>query len=250
MAKAKILLIEDDPVQSEFISRQLQSSGYEVLVAGKAPEGIELAKKEKPALIILDMILPGMHGLEAAVKLLSMPETKAIPIVALSGMTIPKFVEECYRVGIKDFLKKPCDPKHLLRVVERYAGKQKREGLVAVISSVSAAYTQLVMYLGKMHLRVETIVPTRKNIEKLASVRPNIILFEVTEKDKNREELIQKIKADQRLSSIPLLIFCPEIPEEKISNLAKQVGADDYLAYPFEYFSLMDTIYRYLKQDE
>ncbi len=250
MAKAKILLIEDDPVQSEFISRQLKSSGYEVLVADRAPEGIELAKKEKPALIILDMILPGMHGLEAAVKLLSLPETKAIPIVALSGMTIPKFVEECYRVGIKDFLKKPCDPKHLLRVVERFAGKQKRKGVVAVISSVSTAYTQLVMYLGKMHLKIETMIPNQKNIEKLASIRPNLIIFEVTQKDNRREEFIQRVKADQRLSSIPLLIFCPDISEEKLSDLLKKIGADDFLIYPFEYFSLMETIYRYLKPDE
>lgn len=251
MAKAKkILLIEDDPVQSEFISRQLKSSGYEVLTAPKAPEGIELAKKEKPALIILDMILPGMHGLEAAIKLLSLPETKAIPIVALSAMTVPKFIEECYRVGIKDFLKKPCDPKHLLRIVERYAGKQKREGLVAVVSSISVAYTELVMSLSKMHLKIETLAPATGSLEKLISVKPNVILFEMVPDDKKREELIQKIKADKRLGSIPLLIFCPEISEEKMLELVKTLGAEAYLTYPFEYFSLMEAINRYLNPDE
>jgi CheY-like chemotaxis protein len=250
MAKAKILLIEDDPVQSEFISRQLKSSGYEVLTAPKAPEGIELAKKEKPTLIILDMILPGMHGLEAAVKLLSLPETKAIPIVALSAMTIPKFIEECFRIGIKDFLRKPCDPKHLLRIVERYAGKQKREGIVAVVSTISAVYTQLVMSLSKMHLKIETLAPAAENLKKLISVNPNIILFEVIPGDKRREELIQKIKADKRLSSIPLLIFCPEVSEERMLDLVKQLGAEAHLTYPFEYFSLMETINRYLNPGE
>ncbi|MCX7973635.1 MAG: response regulator [Candidatus Aminicenantes bacterium] len=250
MAKAKILLIEDDPVQSEFISRQLKSSGYEVLVAARANEGIELAKKGNPALIILDMILPGMHGLEAAMKLLDMPETKNIPIVALSGMTIPKFVEECYRIGIKDFLKKPCDPKHLLKVVEKFAGKQKREGTVAVVSKVSAAYTQLVMYLGKMHLKVETILPTRKNLEKLMEIKPNVIFIEISPQEKNKKDFIKRIKQDEKLRGVPVLIFSPEISEEKMPDLVNELGADGYLAYPFEYFSLMEAIDQYLKSNE
>lgn len=250
MGKTKILLIEDDPVQSEFISRQLKSSGYEVLVASRAIDGIDLAKKEKPALIILDMILPGMHGLEAAVKLLDMPETKNIPIVALSGMTIPKFVEECYRVGIKDFLKKPCDPKHLLKVVEKFAGKQRREGVVAVISRVSAAYTQLVMYLGKMHLKVETLLPSPKNLEKLAAIRPNIIFMEIDQDEKNKKDFIKKIKQNEELREIPLLIFSSKIAEEKMPDLVEELAADGHVVYPFEYFSLMEIINQFLKTNE
>lgn len=250
MGKIKVLLIEDDPVQSEFISRQLKSSGYEVLVASRAIEGIELAKKEKPALIILDMILPGMHGLEAAVKLLEMPETKNIPIVALSGMTIPKFVEECYRIGIKDFLKKPCDPKHLLKVVEKFAGKQRREGVAAVISNVSAAYTQLVMYLGKMHLKIETLLPSGRYLEKLMTVKPNIILIEIDQEEKNKKDFIKKIKQNEKLRQIPLLIFSSKIPEEKMVDLVKELAVDGHLAYPFEYFSLMEVINQFLKTTE
>jgi len=64
-----ILVIEDEPDQSKLIKLRLEARGYRVISVGKAREGIELARKEKPALILMDMILPDMHGLDAAIKL-------------------------------------------------------------------------------------------------------------------------------------------------------------------------------------
>jgi len=247
---AKILLIEDDPIQSEIIRRLLQSAGYVVLVSRKAVEGMETAKREKPALIILDMILPGMHGLEAAIQLLEMPETKNIPIVALSGMTIPKFVEECYRVGIKDFLKKPTEPQHLLKIVEKYAGKPKRQGVVAIISSVSAAYTQLVMHLTRMHLRVESIPSPEGALAPIAQIRPHLVFIEVYAKEKSKTDLIRQIKADKNLAFIPIFLFSSRLAREQLSSLAQEAGADGFLDYPFDYSSLTEIINRSLLSDE
>lgn len=246
----KILLIEDDPVQVEIIRRNLQKEGYKILVAKRGLDGIELARREKPSLILLDMILSGMHGLEVAIKLMEMPETKNIPVVALTGMTLPKFIEECYRVGVKDYLKKPCEPSQLLRTVEKYAGKPKREGVTAVISSVSAAYTQLILQLSKMHLRVESILPSERVLTKLERIKPNLIFLEVPFAEEMEVELVSQLKAHEPLSQVPVILFSLKVSKEELSNLAKKIGADGYLSYPFDSTSLLEMVNRFLLSAE
>lgn len=246
----KILLIEDDPVQVEIIRRHLQKEGYKVLVAKRGLDGLELARKERPALILLDMILPGMHGLEVAIKLMEMPETENIPVVALTGMTLPKFVEECYRVGIKDYLKKPCEPSQLLRTVEKYAGKPRREGTAVVISSVSAAYTQLILQLSKMHLRVESILPSKQGLAKLDQIKPDLIFLEVPSRERAGAELVRQLKASQTLSQVPIILYSLKLTEEELSTLGKEVGATGSLSYPFDYTTLLEMVNRFLSAEE
>ncbi len=116
---AKILLIEDELNQIELIRTRLEAQGYQFIAAENGEEGIKLAKEEKPNLILLDMILPGMHGFDVAVTLKGAPETKEIPIIALTATGSPDFVKECYKEGICAYIKKPYDSKELIERIER-----------------------------------------------------------------------------------------------------------------------------------
>jgi CheY-like chemotaxis protein len=124
---AKILVIEDEPDQNKLIKLRLEARGYLVMSVGKAKEGIELAKKEKPQLILMDMILPDMHGLDATIKLKQAPETKGIPIIALSAVGSPDFIKACSQEGIAAYVKKPYDPRELFRTIERYVTVEEPE---------------------------------------------------------------------------------------------------------------------------
>jgi len=97
---AKILLVEDDAIQIELIKKHLEPQGHVVINAKNGMEGIKLAREGKPDLILMDMIMPGMHGLEATIKLKEDPATMDIPIMALTIMSSPKFVQKGYRAGI------------------------------------------------------------------------------------------------------------------------------------------------------
>lgn len=124
---AKILLIEDEPDQSQMIKLRLESRGYQVITAHKAEDGIKLAQEENPDLILMDMILPGMHGLEATLKLKEIPETKEIPIIALTAMCVPDFRQACFEEGICSFIRKPYEPEKLFDEVEKNInGKPKK----------------------------------------------------------------------------------------------------------------------------
>ena len=117
---AKILVIEDEPDQNKLIRLRLEARGHSVLLAGKAREGIDLAVREKPDLVLMDMILPDMHGLDAAIKLKQNSETRAIPIIALSAVGSPDFTKACLQEGIVAYVRKPYEPRELFKIIEKH----------------------------------------------------------------------------------------------------------------------------------
>jgi len=118
----KILIIEDEPDQRKLIQLRLEAHGYRVISVGKAREGIALAARERPALVLMDMILPDMHGLEAAIKLKQGDETRHIPVIGISAVGSPDFIKTCLQEGLSAYFRKPYDPRELFRTIEKLAG--------------------------------------------------------------------------------------------------------------------------------
>lgn len=123
----KILVIEDEPDQNKLIKLRLEARGYRVISVGKAKEGIEAAKKEKPDLILMDMVLPDMHGLDATIKLKRSQETENIPIIAISAVGSPDFMKACLQEGILAYVRKPYDPRELFKTIEKYVRPEIEE---------------------------------------------------------------------------------------------------------------------------
>jgi len=119
---SKILVIEDEPDQNRLIRLRLEARGYQVISVGKAREGIELAAREKPALILMDMILPDMHGLDATIKLKQNEATRATPVVGISAVGSPDFIKTCLQEGMAAYVRKPYDPRDLFKTIEKFAG--------------------------------------------------------------------------------------------------------------------------------
>ena len=105
----KILYVEDNEDNIYMLSRRLKRKGFEVLTAGDGAAGIEAAKREKPALILMDLSLPKMDGWEATRQLKSSNETKAIPVIALSAHALEGEREKALSAGCDDFDTKPVD---------------------------------------------------------------------------------------------------------------------------------------------
>ncbi|MGQ0579451.1 MAG: response regulator, partial [Betaproteobacteria bacterium] len=81
----KILLVEDNEMNRDMLSRRLQKQGYEVVMAVDGEEGVAKAQSEAPALILMDMSLPGIDGWEATRRLKAAPQTQGIPVIALTA---------------------------------------------------------------------------------------------------------------------------------------------------------------------
>lgn len=106
-AGTTVLVIDDSPTIVALLKRMLQQNQFEVLEAFDAESGIEIARREVPGLIFLDIVLPGMDGFNALRTLRRDPATKHVPIIMISGNA--QATEQFYvqRIGADDFMKKP-----------------------------------------------------------------------------------------------------------------------------------------------
>ncbi|MFC1629927.1 PleD family two-component system response regulator [Patescibacteria group bacterium] len=102
----KILFIEDESALQKTLGTTLQQEGYEVKPALDGETGLKLAESEKPDLILLDLVLPRMHGFEVLKKLKENPETKAIPVLILTNLEDVKEVEKAIELGATTYLVK------------------------------------------------------------------------------------------------------------------------------------------------
>ena len=118
MANTKILVIEDDPATLRFMRYTLQGKGYQVLTASNGLEGLRKAKEEAPALIVLDVMLPGMDGFEVCHHLRAEPQTAKLPILMLSAKAREVDKDTGHKVGADEYLTKPVSPSEIIDKVE------------------------------------------------------------------------------------------------------------------------------------
>lgn len=115
----RILIVDDSPTIVALLRKFLQQSGYITLEAGDAEKGVELARAERPDMIFLDIVLPGMNGFAALRALRRDPATREIPVVMISGNE--QATEQFYaqRIGADDFMKKPFSRYEVFARIER-----------------------------------------------------------------------------------------------------------------------------------
>ena len=115
MSKKKILAVDDDPSVLVLLEKRLVASGYDVVTTTNGQDALQIAKRELPALIILDILMPGLDGSETAARLHEDPKTKNIPILFLTCLfTKREELVEGHQLGHNFFLAKPYNPKELL----------------------------------------------------------------------------------------------------------------------------------------
>lgn len=115
---AKILLVEDNEMNRDMLSRRLKRKGHEVVVAIDGAQGVEMSLSETPDLILMDMGLPVMDGWEATTTIKNKPETHNIPVIALTAHAIAGDREKCLAAGCDDYDTKPVEFPRLLSKIE------------------------------------------------------------------------------------------------------------------------------------
>ncbi len=119
----KILLIEDNEMNRDMLSRRLKRRGYEVLIAVDGAKGIEMTNSETPDLILMDMSLPIMDGWEATRKIKADPATKSIPVIALTAHAMSGDRQKALSAGCDDYDTKPIDLSRLLNKIQAFLGE-------------------------------------------------------------------------------------------------------------------------------
>ena len=118
----RILLIEDNELNRDMLSRRLQRRGFEVVMAVDGDEGMAKAQSEAPALILMDMSLPGIDGWEATRRLKAAAPTRNIPIIALTAHAMTDDRAKALAAGCDDYDTKPVDLPRLLSKIQALLG--------------------------------------------------------------------------------------------------------------------------------
>ena len=116
----KILLVEDNEMNRDMLSRRLLRKGFEVIIAMDGQEGVDLAHSDSPDLILMDMSLPTLDGWEATRRLKADDKTKNIPIIGLSAHAMAGDKEKGLEAGCDDYATKPVDFPELLNWINRF----------------------------------------------------------------------------------------------------------------------------------
>jgi len=105
--RKKILIVEDIPGLIHILELEVQRLGYETILANNGEEAVEMALAQLPNLIMMDIMMPEMDGLEAARLIRENPKTRSIPIIAVTALSSRKDKEKCLESGCDDYLSKP-----------------------------------------------------------------------------------------------------------------------------------------------
>lgn len=121
---AKILLVEDNELNRDMLSRRLVKKGYDVAIATDGQQALTAARTEAPDLILMDMALPVVDGWTATRELKASPDTRAIPIIALSAHALSTDRQKAEDAGCDDYDTKPVDLARLLGKIEALLGRK------------------------------------------------------------------------------------------------------------------------------
>ena len=121
---ATILLVEDNEMNRDMLSRRLMRRGYEVTLAEDGVQGLDLARAQMPDLILMDMSLPTIDGWEATRRLKAAPETQRIPIIALTAHAMVEDMIKATEAGCDDYDTKPVDLARLLGKIETLLARE------------------------------------------------------------------------------------------------------------------------------
>lgn len=120
---SKLLLVEDNAMNSDMLSRRLVRRGYEVVLTVDGAEGVNMAQSENPDLVLMDMSLPVLDGWAASRRLKAAPETSSIPILALTAHAMAEDRDKALEAGCDDYDTKPIEFPRLLGKIEFLLGR-------------------------------------------------------------------------------------------------------------------------------
>lgn len=220
MSEAKILIVDDNPLNLKMLKIILKNENYEAILAGDGVEGIKTAEREKPDLIFLDIMMPGIDGFDVCKKLKANPLTADIPVIFLTAKSDTEGVVRGFEVGAADYVTRPFNRVELLARLKTHLALKKsgdkvldlerRNSILAMIATTNHEINQpLTVLSGNLFLLQESLGRSNLNEQQIK-------LFERLERS------VEKIKTIlEKYRKAASMRF------EKYSNDAQIVVFDD-----------------------
>ncbi len=250
MAKKRILIIDDEFDFVKMLTTRLQIAGYEVLAAEDGPKGVQTARREKPDLIILDIMMPGMNGHAVCDMLKKSTLTWAIPIIYLTARTGQADELKGLEKGAKYYLTKPYNPDVLLEMIKSALMEQEEtgqaKGNILVIDKDLNFVNAIEPKLKQAGYNVSFSSTAKEGLKAAFADQPDVILMDFLTSRDDGHDSIRRLSTDETLKRIPLFILAPKTVIQKMSQNTPHL--EKFIAKPVNYAGLMETLARALEQ--
>ena len=261
MEKMRVLVVDDDPDFVDAIRSVLNSGGYEVLVAGDGEAGLRKAKKAKPNLIILDVMMPLREGYSVCRALKEDRETSRIPVLIVSAIS-KEAAGESYASkiaadhGADDFIEKPLGPEGLLGKIETLlvqgaASVEREEKKRVLIVDDDPHFVDAISHILKANgYEVLAASNGEEGVKSAKALLPDVILLDVILPDKDGFSVCYELKKESRTESIPI-IFLTSVGKvltkpEFAQDIAVDHLADDFADKPIDPGRLLRKIRKHV----
>jgi signal transduction histidine kinase/DNA-binding response OmpR family regulator len=201
-AAGVVLVIDDEPAVHEILARTLLKYGFRTERALSGEEGLRLARKLRPQIITLDVMMPGMDGWSVLSALKADPDLRDIPVIML---TIVDNKNLGYSLGAADYLTKPIDRERLASVLMRYRGGARN--LALVVEDEPSSRDVLVRLLKNDGWQVNEAGNGREALSEIARERPNVILLDLMMPEMDGFEFLAELNRHPEWKSVPVVVI-------------------------------------------
>jgi two-component system cell cycle response regulator len=248
---ARILVIEDNPANLELMSYLLRAFGHEVLSAMDGETGLEIARREGPDLIVCDIQIPKVNGLEVARRLKSHPSLGKIPLVAVTAFAMVGDRDKVLAAGFDGYIAKPIIPDKFVHQVEAFLPgfdritpdlsatsppiATRRPDKRATILVVDDSAVNIELARSILEPAGYEIIAARSVAEALGmigDVDPDLILSDVHMREANGFDFLRSLKADKLFSNIPFVFISSTVWREQDRIRGLEMGAAKFILRP------------------
>jgi PAS domain S-box-containing protein len=217
----QVLLIDDDPTVHDLVRRFLQKEGFHVVGAQTGQEGLELARKLRPSIIVLDVMMPTMDGWSVLTRLKGDAELSDIPVVML---TMVNNREMGFSLGVDDYMLKPIDRGDFVTTLRKYCTRDESP-TVLVVEDDPATRELLRMSLEREKFTVAEAGNGVEALGQLATQRPALILLDLMMPEMDGFQFTREVRAHPQWRNIPILVMtAKDITEEERARLDGKVS--------------------------
>src|SRR5216683_2392766 len=207
VSRPLVIVVEDDPVAAELLTRQIERAGFRTEVARTGAEVVSLAKEHKPAAITLDILLPDVDGWEVLTRLKGDEVTSDIPVLVVSVVDNPELGTA---LGALDYFVKPVDAKGLVNRLSNFNFKQKaggRQACVLVVDDEAANRDWLKHVLEPAGFEVTLATGGQEAIDLARSRIPDVVMLDLMMPEVNGFEVVEALSGHEATRSIPILVL-------------------------------------------
>jgi CheY-like chemotaxis protein/anti-sigma regulatory factor (Ser/Thr protein kinase) len=211
--ESTVLVVDDDAASRELLENFFRKEGFAVVSAGSGPEGIRLARELRPAVITLDVMMPGMDGWAVLTQLKADPALADTPVIMV---TIVDDRNLGYALGATDYLTKPVDRERLAALARKYRGPGARDR-VLIVEDDASTRAMLRKTLERDGWEVAEAENGLRGLEEVARRRPSLILLDLMMPEMDGFAFVTELRATEEGRRLPIVVLTAKdvTPEER-----------------------------------